>query len=118
MSSSTEPPLSEVTFEELESVDRYEATFTGTVDEKDITLTYALESAIEGDGETIYTPNDAELEHIVVQPETYEFETDDQETVRFTATGDDDQNLAMVYVFTEAEDADANQVNLRIDTDS
>lgn len=116
MTRSSEPTLSEVTFDELERVDQYEATFTGTVDGEEITLTYALESAIGPDGQTVYTPDDTELDHIVVQPETYEFEMDDRETVRFTATDDDGQDLFMVYVFTEAEDAEANQVGLSVNS--
>lgn len=118
MSRSPGPAISEVAFDELERVDQHEATFTGTLDGEEITLTYTLESAIGANGETIYTPPATELDHIVVQPDTYEFETDDQETVRFTATDDDDQELYMVYVFMEAEDADANQVGLTINLDS
>lgn len=118
MSSASEPTLSEVTFEELERVDQFEATFTGTVDGEEITLTYALESAIGPDGQAIYTPDDPELDNVVAQPETYEFETDDQETVRFTATDEDGGDIFMVYAFTEAEDADANRVGLSVDTDA
>lgn len=118
MTRSSEPALSEVSFDELERVDQYEATFTGTVDGAEVTLTYALESAIGSDGQTVYTPDDTELDHIVVQPETYEFETEERETVRFTATDDDGQDLFMVYVFAEAEDAEANQVGLSVNPDA
>lgn len=76
MSPSTEPSLTEVTFEELERVDQYEATFTGALDGEELTLTYTLESAIGSDEQTIYTPGGAELDAVVVQPDTYEFETD------------------------------------------
>ncbi|RBI59924.1 hypothetical protein DMJ13_19670 [halophilic archaeon] len=117
MTPTTESTLTDVAFDELERVDQYEATFTGDLDGEEITLTYALESAIESDDETIYTPEDAELDQIVVQPETYEFETDDWETVRFTATDDDGQDLFLVYVFAEAEDADENEVSLTIHSD-
>lgn len=115
---SSELTLPEVDFEELESVDRYEATFTGTVDGEEVTLTYVLESAIESDGQTILTPDETELDNLVVEPASYEFETDDRETVRFTATDDDGDDLILVYVFTEAEDADANQVSLNVDSDA
>ena len=118
MTASTEPSLAEVTFDELESVDEYEATFTGTLDGEELTLTYALESAIGSDERTVYAPGDSELDRIVVQPDTYEFETDDRETVRFTATDDDGEDLFAVYAFAEAEDADANEVGLTVDADS
>lgn len=107
--------LGEVTFDELERVDQYECTFTGTVDGEEITLTYTLESAIRADEDaTVYTPGDDELERVVVQPDTYEFETDDRDEVRFTATDDGDQDLFMVYAFSEAEDADSNTVGLNV----
>ncbi|MFC4552638.1 MULTISPECIES: hypothetical protein [Halorussus] len=118
MTASSEPSLAEVTFDELESVDQYEATFTGALDDQELTLTYTVESAIGADDQTVYTPGDAELDHIVVQPDTYEFETDDRETVRFTATDDDGEDLFVVYVFAEAEDADENAVGLSVDSES
>ena len=118
MAPSTEPSLTEVTFDELESADQYEATFTGSLDGEELTLTFTLESAIGADEQTIYTPGDEELERVVVQPDTYEFETDDRETVRFTATDDDGEDLFVVYAFAEAEDADANEVGLTVDSDS
>lgn len=108
--------LADVEFDELEGVDQYEATFTGTVDDEEVTLVYTLENAIEADEEvTVYTPGDDELEGVIVQPDTYEFETDDRDTVRFTATDDEGQDLFLVYVFSEAEDSDANAVSLNVD---
>jgi hypothetical protein len=118
MTVSGEPSLTEVAFEELESVDQYEATFTGTLDGEELTLTYALESAVGADDQTVYTPGDSELDRVVVRPDTYEFETDDRETVRFTATDDDGEDLFAVYAFTEAEDADENEVGLTVDPDA
>ncbi|WP_435175000.1 hypothetical protein [Halorussus sp. AFM4] len=118
MPPSTEPSLTEVSFDELESVDQYEATFTGGLDGEELTLTYTLESAIDADDQTVHTPGDAELERVVVQPETYEFETDDRETVRFTATDDDGEDLFMVYAFAEAEDTDANAVGLNVESEA
>lgn len=111
--------LGEVDFDELESVDQYEATFTGTLHGEAVTLTYTLESAVAADeSATVYTPGDDELERVTVQPATYDFESDDRETVRFTATDDDGGDLAMVYVFAEAEDADENEVGLSVDPDA
>lgn len=111
--------LDEVNFDELESVDQYEITFTGTVDDEAITLTYTLENAIGTDEEaTVYTPGDDELEHVIVQPDTYEFETDEQDTIRFTATDDEGQDLFLVYAFSEAEDSDANTVGLNVNPES
>lgn len=119
MASSGDSGLEGVDFDQLENVDQYEATFTGTLDDEEITLTYALESAIAADeSTTVYTPGDEELEHVVIQPETYEFETDDRETVRFTAIDDNDDELLLVYVFTDAEDANENPVGLDVEPDS
>lgn len=107
--------LDEVTFDELERVDEYEATFTGTLDGEEITLTYTLESGIGTDEEaTVFVPGDEELEDVIVQPETYEFETDERDEVRFEATGDDDQTLFLVYAFSEAADSDENEVGLDV----
>ena len=118
MDSRDDVTLDDVDFDELEHVDQYGATFTGTVDGEEITLTYTLENAIEADEETaVYTPGDDELEQIVAQPETYEFETDEQNVVRFTATDDEGQDLFLVYVFSEAEDADENAVSLNVDAE-
>lgn len=111
----TAPPLTDVEFDELASVDQYEATFTGVLDGTELTLTYAPESAVGTDeGTTVHTPGDPELER-VVQPDTYEFETDDRDTVRFTATDDEGQDLFLVYGVSEAEDADENAVALNVD---
>ena len=111
--------LDEVTFDELERVDQYEATFTGTLDGEEITLTYTLESGIGTDEEaTVFVPGDEELERIVVQPESYQFETDERDEVRFEATDDEGQDLFLVYTFTEAEDSDANTVGLNVSPDS
>ena len=118
MTPSAEPSLTEVSFDEIESVDEYEATFTGAVDGKELTLTYTLESAIDADDQTVHTPGDPELEQLVVQPDTYEFETDDRETVRFTATDDDGEDLFVVYVFAEAEDTDDNAVGLSVESEA
>ncbi len=108
--------LEDVEFDELERVDHYEATFTGTLDGEELTLTYALESAVGADeSATVYTPGDDELEDVVVDPESYEFEADDRETVRFTATDADRGDLFLVYAFAEAEDSDENQVGLDVD---
>ena len=107
--------LEEISFDELESVDQYEATFTGTLDGEEVVVTYTLESAIGADDETaVYTPGDEALEQVVVQPGTYEFEAEDRETVRFTGTDDEGQDLGFVYVFADAEDGDANQVDLSV----
>lgn len=107
--------VEEVDFEELESVDQYEATFTGTLDGEGVVVTYTLESAISADDETtVYTPGEEALEEVIVQPETYEFEADDRETVRFTGSDDEGTDLVFVYVFAEAEDSDANQVDLSV----
>lgn len=111
--------LDDVEFDELESVNQYEATFTGTLDGEGITLTYTLESAVGVDEEaTVYTPGDDDLEHVVVQPDTYEFETDERDTIRFTASDDEGQDLFLMYVFAKAEDADANAVDLNVSPDS
>lgn len=118
MSTSDENAVADVELDELESVDHYEATFTGTLDGEEVTLTYTLESAIGEEGDSVYAPGDSELEDVLVYPDTYEFETDDRETVRFTGTDDDGNDLGLVYVFTEAEDADANEVALNVDPES
>lgn len=111
--------LDEVNFDELESVNQYEATFTGTLNNEEITLTYTLESAIGTDEEaTVYTPGDDRLEQVIVRPDTYQFESDEQDEVRFTATDDEDQELFLVYVFSEAEDSDMNTVSLSVDLES
>lgn len=111
--------LDEVDFEKLESVDQYEATFTGTLNGEEITLTYTLESAIGTDEEaTVYTPGDDELEHVIVEPDTYEFETDERDEIRFTATDNDGQDLVLMYGFSEAEDSEANAVGLTVNPDS
>lgn len=108
--------LDEVAFDELESVDQYEATFTGALEDEELTLTYALESAVGVEEEaTVYAPGDEELENVIVQPETYEFETDERDEVRFTGTDDEGQDLFLVYGFSEAEDSDANAVDLSVD---
>lgn len=110
--------LEDVTFDELESVDQYEATFTGTLDGEEIVLTYTLESAIGADEETtVYTPGDEELEYVVVQPDSYEFQTDDRETVRFAGSDDESRDLAFVYLIADAEDSEANQVDLTVTAD-
>lgn len=107
--------LDDVTFDELERVDEYEATFTGTLDGEEVSLTYTLESGIETDEEaTVLTPGDEALEDVIVQPETYEFETDERDEVRFKAVGDDEQELFLVYAFSEAEDSDENVVGLDV----
>lgn len=62
----------------------------------------------------LYTPGDTELEEIVVSPDSYEFETNDRETVRFTVTDDEGRDLFLVYVFAEAEDTDENDVALDV----
>lgn len=111
--------LDEVNFDELERVDQYEVTFSGTLEDEEITLTYTLESAIDMNEEaTVYTPGDKELEHIIVEPDTYEFETDERDEIRFTATDDESQELFLVYGFSEAEDSDANTVGLNVSPDS
>lgn len=111
MAPTEESTLGDVDFEDVESVDRYEATFTGSVDDDEITLSYTLESAVAADeSATVYAPGDDDLEDVLVQPETYEFETGDREEVRFTATDDAGDDLLMVYTFAEAESADANRV--------
>ena len=118
ISSSDDTTLDDVAFDEFESVDQYEATFTGTLDGEEVTVTYTLESAISADERgTVYSPGDDELERVIVQPDTYEFETADQDTGRFTATDDDGEDLLLVYVFTEAEDADENEVSLDVNAD-
>lgn len=107
--------LNEVTFDELESVDQYEATFTGTLDDEALTLTYALESAIGAEDEApVYTPGDDELEDVIVQPDTYEFGTDERDEVRFTATDNEENDLLLVYALSKAEDSDANVVDLDV----
>lgn len=119
MDSQDDVTLDDVTFDELESVDQYEATLTGTLDDDEITLTYTLESGIETDEEaTVITPVDEELENVVVQPETYTFETDERDEVRFEATGDEGEDFFLLYVFSEAEDSDANTVGLNVDPES
>lgn len=111
--------LDEVTFDELESVDEYEATFTGTMDGEAVVVTYTLESAINAADETdVYAPGDEALEQVVVQPDSYEFESDDRETVRFTGTDDEGDDLVFVYVVADAEDSDENQVDLSVTADS
>lgn len=106
--------LDDVDFDELESVDQYEATFTGTLEDDEVTVTYTLESAIGEDEAPVYTPGDDELENVLVQPETYEFETEARDTVRFTGTDDDGQTIFLIYVFTEAEDTEENEVGLSV----
>lgn len=119
MAPQDDPTLDAVDFDELERVDQYEATFTATLDGEEITLTYALESAIGVEEEaTVYTPGDDELEDVIVQPDTYEFETDERDEVRFTATDGEERDLFLVYGFSEAEDADANRVGLSVNPDS
>lgn len=116
MSHPDDSTLERMAFEELESVDEYEVTFTGTLDGEEITVTYALESAISAaEGATVYTPGDPELEDVLVQPDTYEFEGDQRDTVRFTATDEGGETLYLVYVATEAEDAEENAVDLDVD---
>lgn len=111
--------LDDVDFAELESVDQYEATFTGTVGGEEITLTYVMESAVGTDEEvTVFTPGDDELEQVVVQPDAYEFETDARDTVRFAAADDEGQDLFLIYVFSEAEDSDENTVGLDVESGS
>jgi hypothetical protein len=111
-----DPAIDDVTFDELESVDQYEATFTGALDGDEVTLTYTLESAVAPeDDEAVYVPGDAELDQVLIQADSYEFETDDRETVRFGGTDDDGDDLFLTYVFAEAEDADENQVGLDVD---
>lgn len=111
--------LKEVTFDELESVDQYEATFTGTLEGEEIVLTYSLESAVSADEEaTVYTPGNEELEHVDVQPDTYEFTTDDRETVRFTGTDDKGQDLTIVYLFVDAENSEGDEVDLSTTADA
>lgn len=119
MTTRDDATLDEVTFDELERVDQYEATFTGTLDGEEITLTYTLESGIGTDEEaTVYAPGDEELENVVVQPDTYEFETDERDEVRFAATGDEGQDLFLMYAFSEAEDSETNAVSLDVNPDS
>lgn len=109
----------EVEFDGIESVDQYEATFTGAVDGEEVTLVYTLENAIGTEEEaTLYLPGDEELEGIVVHPDTYEFETNDRDTVRFAATDDDGDDLFLIYGLSEAEDADENAVGLSVDSDA
>ena len=116
MSERDDTTLDDVEFDELESVDQYEATFTGTLDGESVTLTYTLESAIVPDeDEAVYVPGDSELEQVLIHSDTYEFETDDRETIRFTGADDDGQDLYLVYVFAQAEDTDDNQVGLEVD---
>ena len=119
MTSSDEATLEDVEFDELESVDQYEATFTGTLDGEDVVVTYTLESAISVDDETtVYTPGDGALEHVIVEPDTYEFEEDDRETVRFTGSDDDEDVLAFVYALATVEDSDDNQVDLSVTSEA
>lgn len=121
MASQNEVSLDSIEFHEIQSVDQYEATLTGTAEGEELTATYTLESAIGTDeGATVYVPGDSELEHVVIHPETYEFETDDQEIVRFAATNDDGRDLYLLYVFAEAEaeDADENAVAVDVDADA
>lgn len=119
MVSQDDVSLGDVEFDELESANQYEATFTGTLDGEEITLTYTLESAVGADEEaTVYTPGDDALEHVVVQPDTYEFETDERDTVRFTASDEEGRDLFLLYAFAEAEDSDANAVDLNVSPDS
>lgn len=59
-------------------------------------------------------PGDEALELIVVQPGTYEFETEYRETVRSSGTDDEGQDLVFVYAFADAEDGDANRVDLSV----
>ena len=116
MSAPDDATLADVEFDELESVDQYEATFTGTLRDEEITLTYTLESAIAGDEETtVMVPGDDALEDVLIQPETYEFETDNRETLRFTGADADGEDLYLVYVFAGAEDADENAVGLDVE---
>ena len=111
--------LEELSFDELESVDQYEATFTATLDGEAVVVTYTLESAISADDETtVYTPGDAALEQVIVEPDTYEFDAADRETVRFTGSDDEGTDLVFVYAFADAEDSDANQVDLSVSADS
>ena len=111
-----DPAIDDVTFDELESVDQYEATFTGALDGDEVTLTYTLESAVAPeDDEAVYVPVDAELDQVLIQADSYGFETDDRETVRFSGTDDDGDDLFLTYVFGEAEDADENLVGLDVD---
>lgn len=111
--------LKEVTFDELESVDQYEATFSGTLEGEEIVLTYSLESAFSADEEaTVYTPGNEELEHVDVQPDTYEFTADDRETVRFTGTDDEGQDLTIVYLFVDAENSEGDEVDLSTTADA
>lgn len=115
MAPQDEMTLDEVTFDELESVTQFEATFRGTLNSEEITVTYTLESAIEMDEDaTVYTPGDDELEQVTVQPDTHQFETDDRDEIRFTATDDEDRELFLVYTFTEAEDSEMNTVDLSV----
>lgn len=119
MTSSDDASLDDVEFDELESVDHYEATFTGTLDGEDVVVTYTLESAISVDDETtVYTPGDGALEQVIVEPDTYEFEEDTRETVRFTGTDEDEQDLVFVYALATTEDSDENQVNLSVSSDA
>lgn len=115
MSPASDATLDDVDFDEIERVDQYEATFTGTLEGVEITLSYALESAIGEDETPVYAPGDEALEQVLVRPETYEFETDSRETVRFTASDDDGRDLFLIYVFAEAEDAADNEVGLSVD---
>lgn len=119
MTSSDAASLEDVEFDELESVDQYEATFTGTLDGEDVVVTYTLESAISADDEaTVYTPGDSALDQVVVEPDTYEFEADDRETVRFTGSDDDEEVLGFVYALATVEDSDDNQVSLSVTSES
>ena len=119
MVSTDDPALGDVEFDELESVDQYEATFTGTLDGSDLTLTYTLETAVDADeSATVHTPGDEALEHVVVQPDTFDFQSEARETVRFTATDDDGEELVLVYAFAQAEDADETRVDLAVDASS
>lgn len=115
MASSDDASVEKISFEELESVNQYEATFTGTLDGEPVVVTYTLESAISADDETtVYTPGEEALEAVIVEPDTYEFEADDRETVRFTGSDDEGTDLVFVYAFAEAEDSDANEVDLSV----
>lgn len=116
---SDDPALDEVQFDELKTVDPYEATFTGTLDGRELTLTYALESAVGADeSPTVYSPGDEALEALAIQPDSYDFETESRETVRFTATDDEGEDILLVYAFGQAEDAEENQVDLTVDASS
>ena len=89
------------------------------LDGRELTLTYTLETAVEADeSATVCTPGDEAFEHVVVQPDTYDFEADDRETVRFTAIDEDGEEILLVYAFAQAEDADENQVDLAVDASS